>query len=135
MVSENVTLVVDDFGTVEDHISKEQKQVKRFTWKNAKSNVSVQVCTFELLRAWLGNDFFHLFPAGQIISYGAMIHSVKLPSKSGEIADIALGFDSMDGIYFSYSFLHRLFPPHQPLYHQTTMSIHYTFPASALPQR
>lgn len=44
MVSENITLAVDDFGTVEDHLSKEQKQIKRFTWKNAKANVEVQVC-------------------------------------------------------------------------------------------
>jgi hypothetical protein len=41
-----VTLSVDDFGMVEDHISKEQKPVKRFTWTNAKSNVSVQVSSF-----------------------------------------------------------------------------------------
>lgn len=46
MVS-SVTLTVDDFGFVQDHISKEQKEVKRFTWKNAKSNVSVQVCTLD----------------------------------------------------------------------------------------
>lgn len=43
MVAENVTLSVDSFGTVEDHISKEEKQVKRFTWKNSKTSVSVQV--------------------------------------------------------------------------------------------
>jgi hypothetical protein len=43
MDSENVKLTIDDFGSVEDHISKEMKQVKRFTWKNLKSNVSVQV--------------------------------------------------------------------------------------------
>lgn len=33
----------------------------------------------------------------QLISYGAMITSVKVPSKTGEIADVALGFDSIDG--------------------------------------
>jgi len=74
MVEENITLTVDDFGSVEDHISKELKQVKRFTWKNSRTNVSVQ-----------------------LISYGAMITSVTCPSKSGEIADVALGFDNMEG--------------------------------------
>lgn len=39
-----VTLSIDSFGTVEDHITKEQKEIKRFTWKNSKSNTSVQVC-------------------------------------------------------------------------------------------
>ena len=29
-----------------------------------------------------------------------MITSCKLPSKSGEVADIALGFDSIDGKHF-----------------------------------
>lgn len=38
-----VTLKVDSFGMVEDHITKEKKEVKRFTWENSKSNVSVQV--------------------------------------------------------------------------------------------
>ena len=39
----NVKLTVDDFGTVEDHTSKELKQIKRFTWINSQTNVSVQV--------------------------------------------------------------------------------------------
>lgn len=33
----------------------------------------------------------------KLISYGAMITSVKVPSKLGEVADVALGFDSMEG--------------------------------------
>lgn len=32
-----------------------------------------------------------------MISYGAMITSVKVPSRTGEIADVALGFDSIEG--------------------------------------
>lgn len=43
MVAGSVTLSVDSFGTVEDHISREQKEIKRFTWLNAKTKVSVQV--------------------------------------------------------------------------------------------
>jgi aldose 1-epimerase len=33
----------------------------------------------------------------KVISYGAMITSVKLPNKSGEIGDVALGFDNIEG--------------------------------------
>ncbi|CAO1421037.1 unnamed protein product [Diamesa hyperborea] len=73
MVAETVTLTVDDFGTVENHITKKQDAVKRFTWTNG-NKVSVQ-----------------------ILSYGAMIHSVKVPGKDGTIADVALGFDTIDG--------------------------------------
>lgn len=43
MTSSNVTLSVDSFGSVADHITKEDKEIKRFTWNNSKSNVSVQV--------------------------------------------------------------------------------------------
>jgi uncharacterized protein YjdB len=47
MASENVKLVVDNFGTVVDHITKKQEHVKRFTWTN-QSNISVQV-QFEMI--------------------------------------------------------------------------------------
>ncbi|XP_061717200.1 galactose mutarotase isoform X1 [Cydia pomonella] len=49
-----------------------KETVRRFTWHSA-SGVSVTV-----------------------ISYGAIIQSVKVPDKNGEIADIALGFDDVD---------------------------------------
>ncbi|CAG9808621.1 unnamed protein product [Chironomus riparius] len=74
MTMENVKLSVDSFGSVKDLVTNEDKEVKRFTWTNEKNHVSVQ-----------------------IISYGAMITSCKLPSKTGEIVDIALGFDSIEG--------------------------------------
>lgn len=38
-----VSLKVDSFGNVMDHITNERKEVKRFTWENTASNVSVQV--------------------------------------------------------------------------------------------
>lgn len=38
-----VSLKVDTFGSVEDHISKAQSEVKRFTWENSATKVSVQV--------------------------------------------------------------------------------------------
>ena len=43
MTTENVKLTVDSFGSVKDLITGEQKEVKRFTWTNDKSHVSVQV--------------------------------------------------------------------------------------------
>jgi hypothetical protein len=43
MVSKNIKLTVDNFGTVIDHVTKEEKQVKRFTWINEKNKVSLQV--------------------------------------------------------------------------------------------
>lgn len=100
MVSENITLLVDSFGTVEDHISREQKEIKRFTWKNSKTNVSVQVRTktWWLMIQRIDNEsLLNFIYTLQLISYGAMITSVKVPSKTGEIADVALGFDSIEG--------------------------------------
>lgn len=44
MANNDIKLTVDEFGTVEDHISKDLKVVKIFTWTNSKTNVSVQVC-------------------------------------------------------------------------------------------
>lgn len=32
-----------------------------------------------------------------MISYGAMLTSVKAPSKNGDLEDIVLGFDNIDG--------------------------------------
>jgi hypothetical protein len=43
MSSESVKLAVDDFGSVKDHVSGEEKVVKRFTWTNEQSRVTVQV--------------------------------------------------------------------------------------------
>ncbi|KAG5672726.1 hypothetical protein PVAND_002827 [Polypedilum vanderplanki] len=75
MSTENVVkLTVDNFGIVKDPITNEEKVVKRFTWTNEKTRVTIQ-----------------------LISYGAMITSCKIPSKSGEVADIVLGFDSIEG--------------------------------------
>lgn len=45
--------------------------------------------------------FAFLFPFSHIhkvISYGAMIYSVKVPSKTGDIADVALGYDTIEGM-------------------------------------
>lgn len=43
MSSENVKLTVDDFGVVKDHVSGEEKTVKRFTWTNEETQATVQV--------------------------------------------------------------------------------------------
>lgn len=33
-----------------------------------------------------------------VISYGAIISSVRTPDKNGHLEDVALGFDNMEGI-------------------------------------
>lgn len=43
MTSSIVTLSIDSFGSVVDHITKEDKEIKRFTWNNSQSKASVQV--------------------------------------------------------------------------------------------
>lgn len=45
-----------------------------------------------------------------IITYGATITSIRIPDKYGNIADIVLGFDSIEGISFSnYLYIIRSF--------------------------
>lgn len=38
-----IKLTQDHFGSVIDHISGEEKQVKRFTWTNDEKKISIQV--------------------------------------------------------------------------------------------
>ncbi|CAH1100883.1 unnamed protein product [Psylliodes chrysocephalus] len=63
----------DGFGVFTDKTTGVTSPVRRFTWKNS-NNVSVQV-----------------------ITYGATITSIKLPGKNGNIDDIVMGFDNMEG--------------------------------------
>lgn len=72
-LAQAVTLTVDWFGKVRDPLSGEVQPVKRFTWKN-ENGMSVQV-----------------------ISYGAIITSIKVPGKDGSIDDVVLGFDDIPG--------------------------------------
>lgn len=69
----SVNLKIDCFGTVENPITKKREEIKRFTWENA-NGMSVA-----------------------LISYGAIIQSIKVPDRSGEIADVVLGFDDISG--------------------------------------
>lgn len=68
-----ITLKTDCFGTVEDPITKKRVDIKKFTWEN-KNGVSVSV-----------------------LSYGAIIQSIKVPDRSGNVADVVLGFDDIAG--------------------------------------
>lgn len=38
-----IKLSVDNYGSVVDHVSGKEKQVKRFTWTNEEKKVSIQV--------------------------------------------------------------------------------------------
>lgn len=70
----NVNIIEDLFGTVPDPITGETQNIRRFTFTN-DNGVSVQV-----------------------ITYGATITSIRCPDKFGNIADIVLGFDDIEGI-------------------------------------
>lgn len=69
-----VEIVEDAFGYMQNPISGEGEQVSRFTFSN-DNGVTVQV-----------------------ITYGATVTSIRCPDKYGNIADIALGFDELQGI-------------------------------------
>lgn len=68
-----VQIVEDAFGYMQNPITGEGEQVKRFTFSN-DNGVSVSV-----------------------ITYGATVTSIRCPDKYGNIADIALGFDELEG--------------------------------------
>lgn len=72
-MSSEVTLKIDCFGSVENPITKKRDDIKKFTWTN-KNGMSVS-----------------------LLSYGAIIQSIKVPSRSGEISDVVLGFDDIAG--------------------------------------
>lgn len=62
-----VSLVVDDFGVCKE------KTVKKFTWRTT-GGLEISV-----------------------ISYGAIIQSIKIPDRLGVKKDLVLGFDDLDG--------------------------------------
>lgn len=68
-----VQITEDAFGFMENPVTKEGEQVRRFTFNN-DNGVSIQV-----------------------ITYGATITSIRCPDKFGNIDDIALGFDELEG--------------------------------------
>lgn len=71
--SKDIQLKIDCFGTVENPITKKRDTIKKFTWEN-KNGTSVS-----------------------LISYGAIIQSIKVPDRSGQIDDVVLGFDDIAG--------------------------------------
>lgn len=75
-----VTINEDDFGSVADPITGENQLVKRFTFTN-ENGLAVQVITL-----------------------GATVTSIRCPDKSGNIEDVALGFDSAEGIFDAANF-------------------------------
>jgi aldose 1-epimerase len=72
--SRDVKLQVECFGTVENPITKKREEIKKFTWENAKSGASVV-----------------------LLSYGAIIQSIKVPDRAGQLDDVVLGFDDISG--------------------------------------
>jgi aldose 1-epimerase len=70
--SSNFKLVEDTFGTIKNEAG-ETETVRRFTLSNSKG-LSVE-----------------------IINYGATITSLKVPDRTGNVKDVVLGFDNMEG--------------------------------------
>lgn len=68
-----VRIVEDEFGYMQHPVTAEGQQVKRFTFSNDNG-----VCV-------------------QVITYGATVTSIRCPDQYGNIADIALGFDELEG--------------------------------------
>lgn len=68
-----VQIVEDGFGSMQDPITGATENVRRFTFSN-DNGVTVQVMT-----------------------YGATITSIRCPDKYGNIADITLGYDELEG--------------------------------------
>lgn len=73
MANSGVTLSIDTFGSVENPMTKKKEDITRFTWQNA-NGMSVQ-----------------------LITYGAIITSIKVPDRNGQLADVVLGFDDISG--------------------------------------
>lgn len=86
-----VQIVEDAFGYMQNPITGDGESVKRFTFNN-DNGVTIQVVT-----------------------YGATVTSIRCPDKYGNIADIALGFDELEGsnhkfyIENSYLIVHNFF--------------------------
>jgi len=70
--SSDIKLVEDTFGTIKNEAG-ETETVRRFTLSN-KNGVSVE-----------------------IINYGATVTSLKVPDRTGNVEDIVLGFDNVEG--------------------------------------
>lgn len=70
----SISITEDTFGSTTNPISGADETVKRFTFAN-ENGISVQV-----------------------ITYGATITSIRCPDKFGNVDDIVLGFDELEGI-------------------------------------
>jgi len=68
----------DSFGVLWDDLRRASVPVRRFTLTNVKG-----------VRA-------------QLIDYGATLTALHAPDRAGQLADVTLGFDNMDGLNFSY---------------------------------
>lgn len=69
----NISIIEDTFGCISNPITNTSEEVQRFTFRNENG-----VCI-------------------QVITYGATITSIRCPDKYGNISDIALGFDDIQG--------------------------------------
>jgi aldose 1-epimerase len=68
-----VTLKESCFGMVENPITKKSEHIRKFTWEH-KNGASVV-----------------------LLSYGAILQTIKVPNRSGHLEDVVLGFDDVAG--------------------------------------
>lgn len=93
-----------------DSLGKTRWQMFPFRWAAADNRskrfylhshaTMKKTLTWQLLfiAIFLFNQYSIVHTLHKVISYGAMITSVNVPSKTGEIADVALGFDTIEGM-------------------------------------
>lgn len=78
MESFGVQLTVRPFGQVKAPITNKEEEVSEYTWTNTRTQTVVKV-----------------------LSYGAIIRTIEVPDKDGNVADIVMGFDTLTDYFNS----------------------------------
>lgn len=68
-----ISLETGCFGMVENPITKKDEHIRKFTWRHQNGSSLV------------------------LLSYGAIIQSIKVPNRTGHLNDVVLGFDDIAG--------------------------------------
>lgn len=73
MSLKKVSLKESCFGMVENPITKKSEHIRKFTWEHQNGSSVV------------------------LLSYGAILQSIKVPNRNGKLDDVVLGFDDISG--------------------------------------
>jgi hypothetical protein len=100
MVS-SIKIVEDQFGAVsdpQDDTKSKKVPVRRFTFTN-QSGTKIQVVKYTFLRRLILQYVFMFYIMFfQIINYGATITSIKVSDRKGQVEDVVLGFEDIEGM-------------------------------------